>query len=309
MQELQIDLTFQDFLRPLTSVEYKVLEDNILKYGIRDSIVVWKNHNTIIDGHNRYSICQKNNIDFNIVQLDFETEDDVISWMIENQDGRRNETLEMKYKKIDKYLLKYPEKPSSTVAKSLKVSIPTVIKRRNLMTLIFPEGSTVVDSRGRNIPLRKKSKDSTKKKMITSDDEKDKLIVELQQKLQDKDELISYLNDHIADLQFHNKALTIKLGRKGEEKQVNNNNNNEQEESTAVKASREALMESHRKAMKIKEEREKEKIIITPEMNSQNWREYFDRHLESNQSMYDLNSDYLSKENCMKRMDERKGII
>jgi hypothetical protein len=219
MQELQIDLTFQDFLRPLTSVEYKVLEDNILKYGIRDSIVVWKNHNTIIDGHNRYSICQKNNIDFNIVQLDFETEDDIISWMIENQDGRRNETLEMKYKKIDRYLLKYPEKPSSTVAKRLRVSIPTVIKRRNLMTLIFPEGSTTVDSRGRIIPLRKKSKDSTKKKVIVNEEEKDQLIAKIQQDLRDKEELIAYLNNHIMELQVENHALTVKLERTDRERQ------------------------------------------------------------------------------------------
>ena len=46
--------------------------------------------NTLIDGHNRYSICQKHGIPFETMQKDFASRDDVMLWMIDTQFSRRN---------------------------------------------------------------------------------------------------------------------------------------------------------------------------------------------------------------------------
>jgi hypothetical protein len=44
----------------------------------------------LIDGHNRYEICLKNDVEFRTKSIDFETEDDAKEWMLERQLGRRN---------------------------------------------------------------------------------------------------------------------------------------------------------------------------------------------------------------------------
>lgn len=85
---LEIKETFKQLIPPLTSEEYNQLEKNCIAEGIRDKIIVWQN--TIIDGHNRYSIAIKHNLNFEILEKEFENENDVIEWIIYNQFGRRN---------------------------------------------------------------------------------------------------------------------------------------------------------------------------------------------------------------------------
>ena len=77
--ELKIDNDFKDLIRPLFSEEYKQLEENLLADGCRDPIIVW--NGTIIDGHNRYEICSRLNIPFNVVEKKFENKEDVIIWI------------------------------------------------------------------------------------------------------------------------------------------------------------------------------------------------------------------------------------
>jgi hypothetical protein len=85
---LKIDEEFKKLIPPLSDEEFKQLEENILAEGIRDKVLIWQN--IIIDGHNRFSIAQKHNINFDVLQKEFETRDDVIVWIINNQLGRRN---------------------------------------------------------------------------------------------------------------------------------------------------------------------------------------------------------------------------
>jgi len=86
--ELKIDGDFKKLIPPLTEEEYKQLEENLKKDGCRDSLVIW--NGTIIDGHNRYEICTKYNIEFNTTEIKFNAKDDVVEWIIRNQFGRRN---------------------------------------------------------------------------------------------------------------------------------------------------------------------------------------------------------------------------
>ncbi len=47
----------------------------------------------LIDGHNRYAICQKHGIEFDTKSIQLADEDAAMVWIIRNQFGRRNITL------------------------------------------------------------------------------------------------------------------------------------------------------------------------------------------------------------------------
>ena len=58
-------------------------------FGCRDALVLWGD--VLIDGHNRYGICQQHGIAFQTVQNShFKTLDDVHLWMIDQHLGRRS---------------------------------------------------------------------------------------------------------------------------------------------------------------------------------------------------------------------------
>lgn len=79
------------YIDPLTSNEYRALERSILAEGCRDALVLWGE--VLIDGHNRYAICQKHGITFNTTQnTRFSNIEDVMLWMIDNHLGRRSVT-------------------------------------------------------------------------------------------------------------------------------------------------------------------------------------------------------------------------
>lgn len=85
---MQIKKEFKELIPPLSQEEFKQLEENCLKEGIRDAIVTWQGF--IIDGHNRYEIAQRHGLEYQTIEKAFESENDVIEWMIRNQFGRRN---------------------------------------------------------------------------------------------------------------------------------------------------------------------------------------------------------------------------
>jgi transcriptional regulator with XRE-family HTH domain len=88
-----LNITINDELRsfvdPLTAIEYAALERSLLAEGCRDALVLWRD--TLIDGHNRYEICQKHGIPFRTVHNNnFASIDDVMLWMIDNHLARRS---------------------------------------------------------------------------------------------------------------------------------------------------------------------------------------------------------------------------
>ena len=83
-----IDEQFRTLIQPLTDDEFSRLEENILKEGIRDKLVVW--NETLIDGHNRYRIATEHGLQYETVHKDFENREHALNWIINNQLGRRN---------------------------------------------------------------------------------------------------------------------------------------------------------------------------------------------------------------------------
>jgi hypothetical protein len=77
------------YIDPLTPDEYDALERSILAEGCRDALVLWGD--LLVDGHNRYGICQKHGLPFQTVQSNlFQTMEDVHLWMIDQHLGRRS---------------------------------------------------------------------------------------------------------------------------------------------------------------------------------------------------------------------------
>lgn len=87
--DIRIDEGLKAYIDPLTPDEYDALERSILAEGCRDALVLWGD--LLIDGHNRYGICQKHGLPFNTIQAtQFKNMDDVHLWMIDQHLGRRS---------------------------------------------------------------------------------------------------------------------------------------------------------------------------------------------------------------------------
>lgn len=77
------------YIDPLTPEEHAALERSLLNEGCRDALVLWGE--VLVDGHNRYGICQKHGLPFNTVQnTQFKSLADVHLWMIDQHLGRRS---------------------------------------------------------------------------------------------------------------------------------------------------------------------------------------------------------------------------
>ncbi len=77
------------YIEPLTPEEHEALERSLLTEGCRDALVLWGE--MLVDGHNRYGICQKHGLPFNTVQnTRFRSMEDVHLWMIDQHLGRRS---------------------------------------------------------------------------------------------------------------------------------------------------------------------------------------------------------------------------
>jgi hypothetical protein len=87
--QIKINDVLRAYIEPLTESEYQALERSILVEGCRDALVLWED--VLVDGHNRYQICQQHGIPFKVTEnTSFRSLDDVKLWMIDNNLGRRS---------------------------------------------------------------------------------------------------------------------------------------------------------------------------------------------------------------------------
>jgi len=117
----------RDELFPLQDEEKRLLEESILKEGIREPLIVWipqegpyKGKKILVDGHNRLDVAKRHNLKFKITIKQFSDLEEVLSWVVRNQLGRRNLTDEQK----DTYMGSYTickRKVMATLTDSLQV--------------------------------------------------------------------------------------------------------------------------------------------------------------------------------------------
>ena len=88
--KLIVDDEFRLLIPPLSDDEFGRLENSIRTDGFHEwePIIVWDG--MIVDGHNRYSICQKHGIPFTTKKMRFSSRDAAKLFIIDNQLKRRN---------------------------------------------------------------------------------------------------------------------------------------------------------------------------------------------------------------------------
>ena len=93
---IMVDAEFKALIPPLSPEEYAQLEENCVREGIRDPLVVWatpSGNQILVDGHNRLKIAAEHGgMHFDVVEKKFDTRADAEAWIIKNQLGRRNIT-------------------------------------------------------------------------------------------------------------------------------------------------------------------------------------------------------------------------
>jgi len=89
-----VDAEFKNLIPPSSPDERAQLEANLLKEGCRDPLVVWQGQNILLDGHNRYEICQTHGLKFEIAEIELADRNQARDWICDNQLGRRNLTPE-----------------------------------------------------------------------------------------------------------------------------------------------------------------------------------------------------------------------
>jgi hypothetical protein len=92
--DIKIDEGFAAMLEPLSAEERQNLEELIIEHGgARDPLVVWAKAGTLtlIDGHNRYEICTRLGLPFDIHEVRFKSRIEAEDWIDKTQLGRRNQ--------------------------------------------------------------------------------------------------------------------------------------------------------------------------------------------------------------------------
>lgn len=91
--EIVIDAEFAALIPPLSAEERTQLEANLVESGgARDALMVWKSPYgaTLLDGHNRYEICTRLGLSFEVREVELEDREEAKDWIDRNQLGRRN---------------------------------------------------------------------------------------------------------------------------------------------------------------------------------------------------------------------------
>ena len=83
---------FMTLIPPRRKVDFEILENKVLELGCLDPIIVWNGY--ILDGHSRYTICQKHRIPYEIKMLEFENKTEACIGVAHCQLKRRDLTEE-----------------------------------------------------------------------------------------------------------------------------------------------------------------------------------------------------------------------
>lgn len=113
--EYRIDPELNDVLPKLSDADYKALEQSLLTEGYKGApIMVWGD--IIVDGHNRYEICNKHNIPYEVKSVEFANKEEVIIWMVRQQLGRRSLTPLQRIAIVEKYRPFYKKKAKKNMS-------------------------------------------------------------------------------------------------------------------------------------------------------------------------------------------------
>ena len=91
-ENFHIDTDFAESMNRLSEEEAFQLEENLLKEGCRDALIVWQEKNLLLDGHNRFELCEKHGLPYEVQYVSLSDRQAALEWICKNQLGRRNLT-------------------------------------------------------------------------------------------------------------------------------------------------------------------------------------------------------------------------
>lgn len=94
LSQLKIDNEFRRLFFNKSNEKIKKLKASILSNGCINPLPVW--NDILLDGYDIYDICIKNDIPFEICEMNFKNRNEAIEWICENQLKRKDLTLKMK---------------------------------------------------------------------------------------------------------------------------------------------------------------------------------------------------------------------
>jgi len=167
---IEIKEEFKNLIPALSAEEYAQLEANILNEGIREPIITWNGY--IIDGHNRYDIATRFDLEYKTTSKHFESEQSVKEWMILNQFGRRNlsnyqrSVLALQLEEVFSKKAKEKEyERKTTFVKSQKSNLETVNTNKEISKLSGIGQQTI----SRVKVIQEKAPEEVKQKLATGE--------------------------------------------------------------------------------------------------------------------------------------------
>lgn len=226
-QAYRIDAELSGIMPELSKEEYKELENSILEDGFKGApIIVWKQEGIIVDGHNRYGICKKHDIPYEVQELDFDSREDVIQWMIRAQLGRRNLSSLQKIEIAERFRPLFRkkakenqikaggDKKSEEYKKSVTENLPQAVERKERNPTVNKELSEIAGVSEKTYTMGKKILDSQDEELIREVKSKEKSISGAYKELVSKDAVQS--NDEVVidatkEIESKNTALSTRL--------------------------------------------------------------------------------------------------
>jgi N6-adenosine-specific RNA methylase IME4 len=198
---MEIKEEFKNLIPALSVEEYAQLEANILEEGIREPIITWNGY--IIDGHNRFSIAQRFDLEYKTTSKYFSSEESVKEWMILNQFGRRNlsnyqrSVLALELEEVFSKKAKEKElERKTTFAKSQKSSMQTLNTNKELSNISGIGQQTIA----RVKKIQEKAPEEVKAKLATGEVSINAAYKEIK-KEEKKEERIQLINKQIEEIE------------------------------------------------------------------------------------------------------------
>jgi len=199
MKQIEIKEEFKKLIPPLTTEEYKQLEDNCLEEGIREKIILWNNY--IIDGHNRYNIAKQWNLEFETESKNFSSEEAVKEWMILNQFGRRNlsnyqrSVLALQLEDVFRAKAKEKQKEAGGALPQISAKAP-IETRKELSKVAAVSHDTIAKVK----KIQEKAPEEIKAKLATGEVSINAAYKEIK-KEEKKEERINIIKEQIKDIE------------------------------------------------------------------------------------------------------------
>jgi hypothetical protein len=90
---IHIDDEFPRLIPPLSAGERAGLEADLVRAGrCYCALFVWAGHGIILDGHNRFEICTRHGLPYDVIEIDLPDRDAARAWISRHQRDRRNLT-------------------------------------------------------------------------------------------------------------------------------------------------------------------------------------------------------------------------